>query len=65
VLLGYKVEHGEIVGRVKDTMISGNIMEALGSAVVVGADPRWIGAGLYTPSILCQGLSVSSGRGAA
>lgn len=65
VLLGYKVEHGEIVGRVKDTMISGNIMETLGHSVVVGADPRWVGAGLWSPSILCQGVSVSSGGGEA
>jgi PmbA protein len=65
VLLGYKVEKGEIVGRVKDTMIAGNVMEALGRTVVVGADSRWVGGGLRTPSILCGGVSVSSGGGEA
>jgi PmbA protein len=29
VLLGYKVENGKIVGRVKDTMVSGNIYQLL------------------------------------
>lgn len=65
VLLGYKVERGEIVGRVKDTMVAGNIMEALGRAVVVGADSRWVGGSLRSPSILCEGVSVSSKGGAA
>ena len=65
VLLGYKVERGEIVGRVKDTMIAGNVMEALGRSVVLGADPRWVGGSLRTPSILCERVSVSSGGGEA
>ncbi|MBN1152467.1 MAG: TldD/PmbA family protein [Dehalococcoidia bacterium] len=65
VLLGYKVEKGKITGRVKNTMISGNVMDALGSMVVVGADARWVGGNLWSPSILCQGVSVSSGGGEA
>jgi PmbA protein len=65
VLLGYKVEKGEIVGRVKDTMIAGNVMDALARAIVVGSDARWVGGSLRTPSILCEGISVSSGGGAA
>jgi PmbA protein len=63
VLLGYKVEKGEIVGRVKDTMIAGNVMEALGRAAVVGTDSRWVGGSFQTPSVLCEGVSVSSGGG--
>ncbi len=65
VLLGYKVEKGEIVGRVKDTMIAGNVMDALCRSLVVGNDDRWVGGVLRTPSILCEGVSVSSGGGAA
>jgi PmbA protein len=65
VLLGYKVEKGEIVGRVKDTMIAGNVMEALARPISVGNDARWVGSGLHSPSILCDGVSVSSGGGAA
>jgi PmbA protein len=65
VLLGYKVEKGRIVGRVKDTMIAGNILDVLSRGVVAGNDPRWVGANLWTPSLLCEGVSVSAGGGAA
>lgn len=65
VLLGYKVEKGRIVGRVKDTMIAGNIFDVLSRGVVVGNDSRWIGSNLWTPSLLCEGVSVSAGGGAA
>ena len=65
LLLGYKVENGEIVGRVKDTMIAGNVMDALARGVTVGSDARWVGGGLQTPSILCEGVAVSSGGGVA
>jgi len=65
VLLGYKVEDGKIVGRVKDTMIAGNIIDALSRDVVIGSDARWVGGNLYTPSILCDGISVSSRGGDA
>src|SRR3989304_4005482 len=34
VLLGYRVEKGKIVGRVKDTMVSGNIYEVLKEVVI-------------------------------
>ena len=63
VLLGYKVEHGKIVGRVKDTMIAGNIIDALSREVVIGSDSRWVGGNLRTPSVLCDGISVSSKEG--
>ncbi len=63
VLLGYKVQNGEIVGRVKDTMIAGNLLEALGGPVLVGSDTRWEGGSLRTPSLLCQGISVSATGG--
>ena len=63
VLLGYKVERGKIVGRVKDTMIAGNIIDALSRNVVVGSDSRWVGGNLCTPSLLCDGVSVSSKGG--
>jgi len=64
VLLGYRVERGEIVGRVKDTMIAGNILDVLSRNVVVGSDSRWVGGNLWTPSILCEGVSVSAKGGA-
>ena len=65
VLLGYKVEKGEIVGRVKDTMVAGNIMDVLKSVTAIGSDARWVGGSLRTPSLLCDGVSVSAKRGEA
>lgn len=60
VLLGYKVENGEIVGRVKDTMVSGNIYQVLKKVVAVGRDAKWAGGSLRTPHLYCSGLSVAS-----
>lgn len=60
VLLGYRVEHGRIVGRVKDTMISGNVYEVLKDGIVLGADSRWLGGSLRTPSIFCPAVAVAA-----
>jgi len=48
------------VGRVKDTMISGNIYEALKELVAVGHEAKWVGSSLKTPAIYLAGLSVVS-----
>lgn len=50
--LGYKVENGEIVVRLKNTMVAGNIFEALNNLVDLGEKPEWIGGGSYLPSLL-------------
>ncbi|MFB0559581.1 MAG: TldD/PmbA family protein [Dehalococcoidales bacterium] len=60
VLLGYKVESGKIVGRVKDTMVSGNVHQLLKQITAIGSDARWVGGFLNTPSIYCPSLSVAS-----
>jgi PmbA protein len=60
VLLGYKVENGTIVGRVKDTMVSGNIYIALKEGVVIGKQSEWVGGALKAPSIYCPLLSVTT-----
>lgn len=56
--LGYRVRQGQIVGRVKDTMVSGNAYAALAENVILGKDPAWQGS-LYSPALLVQGLSVT------
>jgi PmbA protein len=58
--LGYRVEKGEITGRVKDTMVAGNIYTALKQVIGLGNDSRWSGS-YYTPSLLVEGLSVIGG----
>jgi PmbA protein len=60
VLLGYKVEAGEVVGRVKDTMVSGNVYQALRDLVAIGREARWVGGFLRTPALYCSSLSVAS-----
>ncbi len=60
VLLGYKVENGEIVGRVKDTMVSGNVYQVLKELKAVGKDRRWVGGFLFTPSLYCSRVSVAA-----
>jgi PmbA protein len=59
--LGYRVKNGQIIGRVKDTMVSGNVYNALKQLVAIGQDADWNGA-CYTPSLIVEGLSVT-GRG--
>ena len=60
VLLGYKVERGEIVGRVKDTMVSGNIYHALKELTAIGNEAKWVGGILRTPALYCPRLAVAS-----
>ncbi len=58
--LGYKVENGKIVGRVKDTMVAGNIFEAFNNLVDLGDRPEWVGSGAYVPHILFAQLGVAA-----
>jgi PmbA protein len=60
VLLGYKVESGKIVGRVKNTMVSGNVYQVLKEVTAVGSKAEWLGGFLNTPPLYCPRLSVAS-----
>lgn len=60
VLLGFKIENGKIVGRVKDTMVAGNVYQALQDIAAIGRDAKWVGGMLCTPHIYCASLSISS-----
>jgi len=60
VLLGYKVENGKIIGRVKDTMVSGNVYQVVKEIVAIGSEPKWVGNFLQTPHLYCPCLSVAS-----
>ncbi|MGP0128969.1 MAG: TldD/PmbA family protein [cyanobacterium endosymbiont of Rhopalodia musculus] len=55
--LGYRIDKGEITGRVKDTMVAGNIYTALKQVIGLGNDSRWNGS-CHTPSLVVEGLSV-------
>jgi PmbA protein len=56
--LGYRVKNGEITGRVKDTMVAGNVYTALKQVVQLGGDADWNGS-CYTPSLMVEGLSIT------
>ncbi len=61
VLLGYKIENGTIKGRVKNTMVYGNVYSLLyNHLAAIGNDSRWVGGSLKTPSIYCSEIAVSS-----
>lgn len=60
VLLGYKVENGKIVGRVKDTVVAGNVYQILKDIAAIGSEAKWVGGSLYIPPIYCRGVAVSS-----
>ena len=58
--LGYKVEGGKIVGRVKDTMVAGNIFEAFSDLVDLSDRCEWVGSSSYVPHILFAKLGVAA-----
>jgi PmbA protein len=58
--LGYKVEDGQIVGRVKNTMVAGNIFDAFNNLVDLSDKPEWVGGGAYMPYLLFGELGVAS-----
>jgi PmbA protein len=60
VLLGYKIEKGEIVGRVKNTMLSGNVYQLLKGGISLGKQLKWVGGGIRAPHIYCPAVSVAS-----
>jgi PmbA protein len=57
--LGYRVKNGRVIGRVKDTMVAGNVYTALKQLVKLGGDADWNGS-CYTPSVIVEGLSTTS-----
>ncbi|MFN5923348.1 MAG: metallopeptidase TldD-related protein [Pseudanabaena sp.] len=57
--LGYRVKNGKIIGRVKDTMLSGNVYTVLNQVTAVASDRDWYGS-LYAPAMLVEGISITS-----
>ena len=58
VYLGYKIENGEIVGRVKDVMLAGNTYDALNNITAIGNKAEWVYGSLLTPPVQIGKLSV-------
>lgn len=60
VHLGFKVENGQLVGRVKDTMVSGNVFRALRRLQGIGDRAEWVGGALEVPYLYFPSLSVAA-----
>ena len=56
--LAYRVQRGEITGRVKDAAVAGNAYDLLKRIGGFGSDGRWLGA-RWSPSLLLDGVSVA------
>ncbi|HXI64027.1 MAG TPA: TldD/PmbA family protein [Gemmatimonadales bacterium] len=58
VALAYRVERGEITGRVKDAAVAGNAYELWNRVGAFGNDARWAGS-RWASSVLLEGVSVA------
>jgi PmbA protein len=56
--LAFKIEHGEIVGRVKDVSIAGNIYDLLRDVAAVSRETLWFYNSLCSPYILLPEMNV-------
>ena len=61
VAVGFYVRKGEVLGRVKNTMIAGNVYELLKDHLIeLGSEPEWVYGLLKSPPLLIDGVSVVS-----
>jgi PmbA protein len=60
VHFGIKIEKGELVGRVKDVMVAGNVFEALKNITAIENKCHTLTGGMCIPHILFSGLSVAA-----
>jgi len=60
--LAYRIEKGEIVGRVKDISIAGNIYQDLRHIAAISEESRWVYGGLRMPYILLESVNVTTSR---
>ncbi len=58
--LGYRIQKGEIIGRVKDTMVAGNIYTALNHHLIALGEDLQDNGSYKTPSVVVEGLSIVS-----
>ena len=60
VLLGYRIEEGNVIGREKNTVISGNVYTALRNIRAIEKDSHWVGGSLRTPALSLHNVSVAA-----
>jgi PmbA protein len=60
VALGYRVQGGEVRGRVEGAVLLGNAFDALTAVAAIGRDREWVGSALLPPLVL-ERLAVAGG----
>ena len=58
--IGFLIEKGAITGRVKDTMVTGNIYTALNNIIELSNDLRQHWSNIYNPDMLISGFMITS-----
>ena len=58
--LGFLIEKGEIVGRVKDTMISGNVYQVLNQIEAISSEPEPVYGSRVVPWFRTRGVEVAT-----
>ena len=59
IALGFKIEKGEITGRVKDVSIAGNVYDVLQNIAAVSRESDWIYSNFNAPYILLEEMNVA------
>ena len=59
VALAYRVDGGEITGRVKDAAIAGNAYELLKRIRAIGSTAKWLGGSRLVPPLLLDAVNVA------
>ena len=60
VLLGYRIEQGKVTGRVKDTMVAGNVYALLNNVRSLEDKATWVGGSLLLPHLCFNAVAVST-----
>jgi PmbA protein len=60
--LAFKIEKGEVIGRVKDLSIAGNIYDLLKNITAVSKEAQWVYSTFYAPYVLVPEMNVA-GKG--
>jgi PmbA protein len=56
--LAFKIEKGEIVGRVKDLSIAGNVYDLLKNVAAVSQEAEWVYGSIHAPYLLLPEMNV-------
>lgn len=63
VHIGFKIEHGRLAGRVKDTQVAGNVFADMRQLGGISNVAEWVGGSVRAPHILFSELGVSTKSG--